>query len=202
MTFILTEESGSTVIPFQVTGEDGRSEDANMSGPLNSTSETERQSQSTEEAAPDGNLSGVVRSSLDLVCPPPTGGEGATFLLSQQEEEQQGRRRQQSVSEDLPGEGGAVGEGEEGMVCGEGRREEEGGVDEPPEMRVGGDGSHERTGGEGGSDREGGEGEMEGGEGDREGEREGGEDEGEKKTGGKATQKGKRMRRPRKVSAH
>jgi hypothetical protein len=33
----------------------------------------------------DGNLSGVVRSSLDLVCPPPMGDEGATFELSREE---------------------------------------------------------------------------------------------------------------------
>lgn len=33
----------------------------------------------------DGNLSGVVRSSLDLVCPPPTTDEGATFEMSREE---------------------------------------------------------------------------------------------------------------------
>ena len=41
----------------------------------------------------DGNLSGVVRSSLDLVCPPPTGGEGATFQLGSEERRQPTSRR-------------------------------------------------------------------------------------------------------------
>ena len=41
-----------------------------------------------EESTGDGNLSGVVRSSLDLVCPPPAGDEGATFELSREESRQ------------------------------------------------------------------------------------------------------------------
>ena len=38
-----------------------------------------------ESCTDDNNLSGMVRSSLDLVCPPPISTEGATFELSSQE---------------------------------------------------------------------------------------------------------------------
>lgn len=40
----------------------------------------------SHSSAGDCNLSGVVRSSLDLVCPPPIRGEGATFEVSREEE--------------------------------------------------------------------------------------------------------------------
>ena len=61
------------------------------------------------------NLSGMVRSSLDLVCPPPMRGEGATFEMSREE-----RRlnrvcaaRQDSGSRTLSSEGGGCMEGGE-----------------------------------------------------------------------------------------
>jgi hypothetical protein len=69
-------------------------------------------------------LSGVVRSSLDLVCPPPTGDEGATFQLGR--EEQRHTTAQCVISSDgeegrqEPDDGGKVEvgqEGERGTVC-------------------------------------------------------------------------------------
>ena len=92
-----------------------------------------------EESTGDGNLSGVVRSSLDLVCPPPMGDEGATFELSGEESRQnsvcgssgeEGIRGESSRTE--PSDGGAEGGGEE--------RERDAGQDTPATRKeMGGD---------------------------------------------------------------
>ena len=74
-------------------------------------------------------LSGVVRSSLDLVCPPPTGDEGATFQLGREEQQHttaqcvtssDGEEGRQEPDDGVSGNGGQVGvgeEGERGTVC-------------------------------------------------------------------------------------
>ena len=72
----------------------------------------------------DGNLSGVVRSSLDLLCPPPTRDEGATFETSREErrptgacassgEEETQESGVRTLSVEGDPEGGKEGEGEQ-----------------------------------------------------------------------------------------
>ena len=101
---------------------------------------TEEPNQSANATTSNSNLSGVVRSSLDLVCPPPTGGEGATFQLSTEERE----RTQRCVREDVSEGDECVmgGDGEEGEGEGEGGGEKEGDMVQKSERptEVAGDG--------------------------------------------------------------
>ena len=95
----------------------------------------------------DGNLSGVVRSSLDLVCPPPTGGEGATFQLGSEERRQPTSRRCVVSSEEEEGvlqpEEGGLRSGEQERAGGERQGEGETGS---VHGEAGSDGNQEKSG--------------------------------------------------------
>ena len=72
-------------------------------------------------------LSGVVRSSLDLVCPPPTGDEGATFQLGHDEQ------RQSAAAQCVVVGSSGREEGVEGV-----QEQEEGGLGSREQVEVGG----------------------------------------------------------------